>query len=162
MNPLVIADSPALRHVAAPVLDFGLPFQQLLLGMEDVLRSTDHAVGLAATQVGVSLAVSIIFIDGRLTVIANPFVTKRKGYMTLREGCLSLPGEIYNVAHPRSIWVEAQDVRGDSRRIEAHGDLMAQALQHETDHLSGRLIDVTGFRLYKPPIRKPATEEETE
>lgn len=117
----------------------------MLTGMIETLRIADNGIGLAAPQVGVSAAVAVIILEPLhdAIVLVNPRITKVKGIRHLPEGCLSLPGQVYEVAHARVVWVDAQDASGASRRIEASG-LLAQAIEHEVDHLHGKLIDVVG------------------
>lgn len=137
---LVAVDDAVLRGVTTPIMGFGAPLQRLIDEMTATLSSIDNAVGLAAPQVGISLALSIIIIDGQRTVLVNPVVLKQEGFRSLLEGCLSLP-DSYQVMHSRFVRVSAQDETGSRRLIEARDTLLAQALEHEIDHLYGKLID---------------------
>jgi len=96
-------------------------------------------VGLAAPQVGVPLRVAVIEIPGdEVIVLINPEVVKREGERIIGEACLSVPG--YQGEIKRSVWVKikAQDRLGRKIRLKGEG-LMAQALEHEIDHLNGLL-----------------------
>ena len=101
-----------------------------------------HGVGLAANQVGVSLRVAVIQLpdDDEATVLINPKVLRAEGSGKSRsEGCLSFPGYRGTVKRAEKIRVRALDIDGKEFRIRAANDLLAQALEHEADHLDGRL-----------------------
>jgi peptide deformylase len=132
---------PVLRSRATPVdrFDDGLRDQVSRMGaiMNDAL-----GVGLAAPQVGVSqrLLVYQVGHESRLIAVINPEIEwSSNDEEALEEGCLSLPGVHVDVDRPVHVRVRAQDEHGDSRLIEASG-LEARVLQHEIDHLNGKLI----------------------
>jgi peptide deformylase len=101
-------------------------------------------IGLAAPQVGVPLRVFVIDLSvGRdpdaLIVMVNPAWVERDGMQLEEEGCLSLPGFTATVPRPARAVVSGWNRRGDSHTVEGQG-LLARALQHEMDHLDGRLF----------------------
>jgi peptide deformylase len=100
-----------------------------------------HGVGLAANQIGVPLRIAVIQLpdEDEVMVLINPEVVQREGSRELTEGCLSIPGYSGCTLRSEKVRVKAQGLDGKPFRIEAEGDLMAQALEHETDHLDGRL-----------------------
>jgi len=108
----------------------------------------NHGVGLAANQVGFPLRMAVIQLpeDDEATVLINPQVTHRDGDREIVEGCLSIPGYQGLVKRSKKVRVKAMDIDGRPIRIKAEDDLLAQALEHETDHLNGvlyisRLVD---------------------
>lgn len=97
-------------------------------------------VGLAATQIGVAKRVCVIRIDEKVHVLFNPVVVEKKGKRILNEGCLSIPGRHGKARRSSYVRVEAIDENGRFVEVEAKDDLMAQALEHEIDHLDGILF----------------------
>jgi peptide deformylase len=130
----------------------------------------ENGVGLAANQVGVPLRICVIRIpeEEMVRVLINPEMVVRRGDLELDEGCLSIPdyrGKVHRALHVR---VRAQDRDGNAIRIKAEDSLLAQALQHEIDHLNGILyIDhlVSKDAIWKlsdeEPTEEPSTSSET-
>jgi peptide deformylase len=109
----------------------------------------EHGVGIAANQVGRNLRIAYIEIpeeseeNGELTeamsyLLINPEIIKRVGIREIDEGCLSIPGFRGNLSRSVKVTVRAQDINGKEFRIKAE-NLLAQALEHEIDHLNGVL-----------------------
>ncbi|MFH1855876.1 MAG: peptide deformylase [Candidatus Omnitrophota bacterium] len=98
-------------------------------------------VGLAANQAGIDKQMSVIDLsDGYGPIyIINPKITKKEGTFEMEEGCLSIPGIGVKVKRAQKVTVEALNIEGKPIRIIAEG-FLARALQHEIDHLSGKLI----------------------
>jgi len=96
-------------------------------------------IGLAASQVGLDEAMIVVDVGSGLYKLINPVITKKEGTQALEEGCLSVPGVCIKVKRARRVVVEALDDSGKPVSVEA-GDLLACVLQHEIDHLKGRLI----------------------
>ena len=108
---------------------------------QDMLETMyeDKGIGLAAPQVGITRQLIVLDIgDGPLALI-NPKVVEAEGSDIMEEGCLCLPGINMDVERSERVRVTALDTRGDAVDIDAD-DLLARALQHEIDHLSGTLI----------------------
>lgn len=101
-------------------------------------------VGLAAPQIGVPLQLAVIDITPKdkpneLIVLANPKIIKGEGEEVDEEGCLSVVDYSSNVKRYTKIWVEAQDIEGNPLKFEAE-DFYARVIQHELDHLNGKLF----------------------
>jgi peptide deformylase len=132
---------PVLRSRATPVDRFDDALRDQVARMGAIMNDA-LGVGLAAPQVGVSqrLLVYQVGHDSPLIAVINPEIEWTSGdEETLEEGCLSLPGVHVDVDRPVHVRVRAQDEHGDPRLIEASG-LEARVLQHEIDHLNGKLI----------------------
>ncbi len=132
----------------------------LIKAMIETMR--DHkGIGLAAPQVGIN---EQIFVadpgdgDGPIAVI-NPKIVKKSGSGSLEEGCLSIPGVVLTIKRPSKITVRFRDENGKEVEKE-FTELRARVLQHETDHLNGKLIiDYAGI-LARKKIRKQLKELE--
>jgi peptide deformylase len=110
--------------------------------IDDMIETMQQAsgVGLAAPQIGVPLRVVVIQLpDEEPVALINPEMVKRSGEREVVEGCLSVPGYAGDIKRSVSVTVKARDRQGKSVRIKASG-LMAQALEHELDHLNGVLF----------------------
>jgi len=132
---------PQLRTRAEPVTDFGHELQVLVDDLLETLRAT-RALGLAATQVNVHRQVLVIDVsDDRddPQVFINPQIIDRSGLGMVEEGCLSVPGIHESVRRALALTVRAVDRAGTpyERRVEG---ILAVCLQHEMDHLEGRLF----------------------
>ncbi|MEZ4464228.1 MAG: peptide deformylase [bacterium] len=133
---------PRLLEVAAEVPSVTPAVQRLVADMFATLRE-EGGVGLAATQVGVALRVVVIDCSPRdarasARALINPRFVERRGTVIWREGCLSLPGVTAEVERAQRVVVEYLDEHGQPQRLETQ-DLEAVCLQHEIDHLDGRL-----------------------
>lgn len=143
--PLTLADNPILRQKAKKVARIDARIQKLIDDMVDTLHAT-HGVGLAAPQVGVSLRLAVVEMPegsdeplaGQVIVLINPEIVRSQGEATMDEGCLSLPGYVGTVRRAEKVTVKALDRHGKPFRLKAEG-LLAEALQHEIDHLGGVL-----------------------
>lgn len=125
-----------LRQKAKKVTKIDKSIQRLIDDMIDTMRSVS-GVGLAAPQVGVSLKVAVIEIPGdEVIVLVNPEIIKREGERIIGEACLSVPGYQGEVNRSILVKVKAQDRLGRKIRLKGE-DLLAQALEHEIDHLNG-------------------------
>ena len=128
-----------LRRRAKKVRKIDASVQRLADDMLDTLAEA-NGVGLAANQVGVLRRVIVIQLpeEEEPRVYVNPEITHREGERDVEEGCLSIPG--YHAIVTRAIWVKAKGLDRQSKliRLRAEG-LLAQALEHEIDHLNGIL-----------------------
>lgn len=161
--PIVLFGNPILRQRAKKVTNIDRSIQKLI---DDMIETLDEAsgAGLAAPQVGHSIQVIVIDApddDEEHFVLINPEVVKRKGERVVQEGCLSLPGYRGDVKRSETVTVKGRDREGRELRIKAQ-DLLAQALEHEIDHLNGILY--TDYlesmdKLYKvEPKQEPSDE----
>jgi peptide deformylase len=138
-----------LRKAAEPVNDVTDEVRTLVEDMAETMYAAP-GVGLAAPQIGVSQRIFIVDVAGEdepsdLKVFINPEITVREGEQIFREGCLSFP-EIYEeVERAAKVQVKATGSDGEPFELEAEG-LLAVAIQHEYDHLDGKLmIDHVGL-----------------
>ena len=132
-------DAAVLRAKAKRVRDVDRSIHRLVEDMIDSMHAAG-GVGLAAPQIGVSLRVIVIGLPGETPfALLNPEVVKRSGERQLLEGCLSVPGYRGEVSRSTRVVVKAGDLQGREIRIRADGDLLAQALEHEINHINGIL-----------------------
>ena len=129
---------PILRRKTKRVLKIDKSVIELVEDMMDTLEKSDGA-GLAAPQIGVSLRVAVLWMpEEEPFAIINPEVLKRIGEREVEEGCLSLLGYQGKIKRSVSVTVKCLDIEGKPLRIKAT-ELLAQALEHEIDHLNGVL-----------------------
>jgi peptide deformylase len=132
---------PRLKKVAAPVTAFTPEIEKLVRDMAETMYAAP-GVGLAATQVDVHKRVIVIDISDikdELRVFINPELVAAEGEAECEEGCLSVPGYYDKVTRAARVVVRAQNERGEPFTLEAEG-LLAVCIQHEMDHLEGRVF----------------------
>jgi len=130
---------PILREPAKKVPLIDTAVLKLIDDMIETMQAAEGA-GLAAPQVGVSLRVIVVQAPGEdALALINPEVVKKKGERIIEEGCLSVPGYRGEVKRAVTVKVKARDRDGHEIRVTATDDLLAQALEHEIDHLDGRI-----------------------
>jgi peptide deformylase len=132
-----------LRIPGEPVTDFGAELQTLIDDMAETMYAAP-GVGLAATQIGEPKQLFIVDVSSGegpsdLRIFINPEFVKTEGKIEWEEGCLSFPGIHSDVTRAEKVKMRAQDRHGKWFEIEAD-ELMAIALQHEFDHLHGKLM----------------------
>jgi peptide deformylase len=125
-------------------------FDKNLAKLADKMLKTMYAengVGLAAPQIGENLRLIVIDHQWDIEkperfpmVLVNPVIVFKEGEMESYEGCLSFPGVFFNVTRAQKIVFKYQDLKGKEQRQEAQGDLLCRVIQHEIDHLDGRLF----------------------
>jgi peptide deformylase len=137
VRPIVLLGDPRLRLKGEPVDSFGKYLHGLLDDLTDSMR---HApgVGLAAPQLGEAVRACVIEVEGNVHELVNPKIVRADGDDRDLEGCLSIPGYVAYVTRREKVWVVAQNRRGRKYRIAGSG-LLGRALQHELDHLDGKL-----------------------
>ena len=136
---LRFAGDPVLRRKTQAIKKIDASVQRLIDDMLDTMHAA-HGVGLAAPQVGQSLRVAVIHMaEEEVIVLINPQIVKRTGERRVEEGCLSVPGYVAEIARSESVTVKALNREGRPFRVRAKDDLLAQALEHEMDHLNGVL-----------------------
>lgn len=152
---------PRLREVAQPVTEFDDALQQFI----DDLFETMYAapgVGLAATQVGDTRRVAVLDCSEEKTdqmVIINPEIIAADDPQVMEEGCLSVPGFSEKIQRNNHIRFRALDRKGEPYEMEAEG-LLAQCIQHELDHLDGKLYIDKLSSLKRDRIRKKLEKEQ--
>ena len=146
---------PRLHRVAEPVREVDARVRQLVQDMAETMYAAP-GVGLAATQVDVHLRVIVIDVSearDELRVFINPEIVERSAESKVyEEGCLSVPGVYDEVERPDRVTVRALDVDGQPFTLDADG-LLAVCVQHEIDHLNGRVFVQYLSRLKQSRIR---------
>jgi len=136
--PIHVVPDPVLRQKSKRVRSIDESIHRLIDDMLETMHSAD-GVGLAAPQLGTLLRVIVIGIPGEEDIaLINPEVVRRTGERVVNEGCLSIPGYIGQIKRAESVRVKGRDRNGKEMRIKAT-ELLAQALEHEIDHLNGVL-----------------------
>jgi peptide deformylase len=141
---------PRLHTVAKPVTNVNDDTRQLISDMAETMYAAP-GIGLAATQVDVHI--QLILVDtskeqNNLQVFINPKITAKSGEQDYEEGCLSVPGIYETVTRAEKITVEALDLQGKKFKLNAEG-LLAVCIQHEMDHLLGKV-----FVEYLSPLKR--------
>lgn len=133
---------PRLRTIAKPVEHFDDELAKLVADMAETMYDA-VGIGLAATQVNVHKQVIVMDLSedrSDLKVFINPAIQRASNqHVAHQEGCLSVPGVFDEVQRPDLIHVRAQDLNGKTFELEAQG-LLAVCLQHEMDHLKGKVF----------------------
>jgi peptide deformylase len=130
---------PVLRQKAKKVASIDASIKKLVSDMRETLHADPGRLGLAAPQIGVSLRVAVIGMPGEEDlVMINPEIIKKRGERRVSEGCLSLPGYMGELKRAETVTAKWRDLSGKEVRIKAEG-LLAQAMEHEIDHLNGQL-----------------------
>jgi peptide deformylase len=146
---------PRLHRVAEPVREVDARVRQLVQDMAETMYAAP-GIGLAATQVDVHLRVIVIDVSearDELRVFINPEIVERSAESKVyEEGCLSVPGVYDEVERPDRVTVRALDVDGQPFTLDADG-LLAVCVQHEIDHLNGRVFVQYLSRLKQSRIR---------
>ncbi|MEW6100725.1 MAG: peptide deformylase [Candidatus Omnitrophota bacterium] len=135
---LRVFGSPDLRKKAKPASRITEEHRRILSAMAQIMYDAS-GIGLAAAQVGVNEAMIVVDIGSGLYKLINPVIAQREGSQALEEGCLSVPGVCIKVKRANKVLVKALDEYGKPVQIQAEG-LLACVLQHEIDHLKGKLI----------------------
>jgi len=129
---------PVLRTPCDPVRDFDEKLRALVADLEDSVNAPGRA-GLAAPQIGVGLRLFSYHIDGKIGHLINPRLVERSEETEIEdEGCLSIAGMWFPTVRSRFAVAEGVDQHGEPLTLSGSG-LMARCLQHEIDHLDGRL-----------------------
>lgn len=138
IQPIRLFGDPVLRTPAQPVVDFDKELRVLIKDLTDTMMDAPGA-GLAAPQIGVGLRVFTYYVDNALGHLINPDLDLSSELQEGDEGCLSFPGIVFDT--PRALRVVAKgfDEHGEPVTIEG-SELLARAIQHETDHLDGVLF----------------------
>ncbi len=129
---------PILRTPAAAVTDFDKELSRLVKDLTDTMLDAPGA-GLAAPQIGVGLRVFTWYVDGQLGHLVNPSLELSSDEQDGVEGCLSIPGVHYDTKRALRVVAEGFDEHGEPITI-AGSEVLARAIQHETDHLDGILF----------------------
>ncbi|MCK5870102.1 peptide deformylase [Methylococcaceae bacterium CS5] len=150
---------PRLRTVAKPVANVDKAIESLVDDMLEAMYEA-HGVGLAATQVDIHKRIIVIDTSedkNNPLCLINPEIIKQMGEEESDEGCLSVPGVFEPVTRAEEITVTAQDQQGKTFELEA-GGLLAVCIQHEMDHLQGKLFVDYLSSLKRQRIKKKMTK----
>ena len=153
VQPIRLFGDPVLRKPAAAVVDFDKELRRLVEDLTDTMLDAPGA-GLAAPQLGVGLRVFTWYVDGELGHLVNPALALSPETQDGPEGCLSIPGLSIDCRRALSVVAHGFNMYGDPVTIEG-SELLARAIQHETDHLDGVLF----IDRLDPAARKAAMKE---
>lgn len=148
--PILQYPDERLHTVAQPVAQVDERIRQLAADMAETMYEA-RGIGLAATQIDVHERVVVIDVSeerDKLLVLINPQITAKEGETVYEEGCLSIPGIYDKVTRAERISVNYTDLDGQAQSLEADG-LLAICVQHEIDHLDGKL-----FVEYLSPLKQ--------
>jgi len=143
-----------LHKVAVPVTVFDDSLKRLVADMAETMY-TAPGIGLAATQVDVHKQLIVIDVSERrdsLVVLINPEIVDASGVSDIEEGCLSVPGIYDTLERAERVKVRAYDQNGNPFTLEAQG-LLAVCIQHEMDHLKGKVFVESLSQLKQQRIR---------
>jgi peptide deformylase len=138
IQPIRLFGDPVLRSPAVPVTDFDKELRRLVEDLTDTMRDAPGS-GLAAPQIGVGLRVFTWHVEGELGHLVNPSLDLSEEIQDGPEGCLSIPNLAYDCKRAMSVVAKGFNMYGDPVTIEG-SELLARAIQHETDHLDGILF----------------------
>lgn len=139
VRPIRLFGDPVLRTVAEPVTTFDRELRRLVKDLTDTMHDEGGA-GLAAPQLGVGLRVFTYDVDGVVGHLVNPQLAfPTSDVQDGEEGCLSIPGLVFDCRRWREVVATGQDSYGDPVVVQG-SDLLARCIQHETDHLDGILF----------------------
>lgn len=147
-----------LRTIAKPVAEITPQVRQLVADMLDTMYD-ENGIGLAATQVNIHQRVVVIDVSenrDQPQIFINPEIIAKSGDTTYEEGCLSVPQSYANVERAAEVTVKAQNLEGEWFEVKAEG-LLAICLQHELDHLLGKL-----FIDYLSPLKRDRIKKKLE
>jgi peptide deformylase len=153
IQPVRLFGDPVLRRRAVEVTDFDRELRTLVQDLTDTMMDAPGA-GLAAPQIGVGLRVFTWYVDGEVGHLVNPALDLSTELQDGPEGCLSLPDLVFDCRRALSVVARGFDMHGEPVTIEG-SDLLARAIQHETDHLDGVLF----IDRLDPETRKAAMRE---
>lgn len=153
--PILRFPNERLRKIAKPVEQITAETQTIIDDMIETMYE-EKGIGLAATQVDIHKQIIVIDVSedrSELLVIINPKVVDKSGETGIEEGCLSVPESLGFVPRAETITIKAQNRNGEYYQIDADG-LLAICIQHEMDHLKGKL-----FVDYLSPLKRQRIEQ---
>jgi peptide deformylase len=153
IQPIRLFGDPILRTTALEVVDFDVELRRLVQDLTDTMLEAPGA-GLAAPQIGVGLRVFTWNVDGEVGHLVNPVLDLSDETQDGDEGCLSIPELRIDCRRALSVVAKGFDLHGEPVVIQG-SELLARAIQHETDHLDGILF----LDRLTPELRKQAMKE---
>ena len=160
LRPIRILGDDVLRKKAKKVEKINTFIKNLLDDMADTMYK-NKGVGLAGNQVGILKRVIVVDDGDGLLQLINPVILEKEGTQLDEEGCLSLPDIYGDVERAEKIKVKAQNTKGKYIEFESEGYL-ARIIQHEVDHLEGKLFSDTATNLHEDKPGQETTEETSE
>lgn len=157
---ILVYPDKRLRQVASPVIEFDDELKALVKDMAETMYEAP-GIGLAAIQVNVPKRVVVMDLSeqkNELEVFINPEITPIEGKTEFEEGCLSVPGYFAMVERVERVRINAFDVDGIAFEIEAD-DLLSVCIQHEVDHLDGKVFVDYLSRMKQDRVRKKMLKE---
>ncbi len=155
LREVLVFPDARLRLTAKPVEKMTSDIQTLLDDMGETMYA-ERGIGLAAIQIGVQHRLIVVDVSpekNQLFQMCNPEIIRTEGMQEVKAGCLSVP-EIYeSVPYPEKVWAQYLDKNGTPQEIFAEG-LFAACIQHEIDHLNGKL-----FIDYLSPLKRDRIEK---
>ena len=163
MRDIVVFGDPVLTKKAQMVTTFDADLTSLVAEMHQIMIKA-HGVGLAAPQIGLSLAICIVDTTvgedpDQLVILINPQVLEASGIQKDEEGCLSFPDITTVVERPESVKIRAQNLAGSWIEMQAEG-FLARAILHEIDHLNGVLMTDRVSKLKREIIKKKVVKRQ--
>lgn len=154
MRPIRLIGDPVLRTPAEPVTSFDAELRALVADLMDTLLGAPGRAGVAAPQIGVSARVFVYDADGHRGHLVNPTLELGDEQQDDDEGCLSVPGLYFPTSRAIHATAHGVDQHGQPLTITGTG-FLARALQHETDHLAGRLyVDTLRGEIRRRALRE--------
>ena len=137
VQPIRLFGDPVLKTPAIEVVDFDKELRRLVEDLTETMRDATGS-GLAAPQIGVGLRVFTWYVDGELGHLVNPDLSLSDDEQDGPEGCLSIPDLTFDCKRAMSVVAKGWNMYGEPVTVEG-SELLARAIQHETDHLDGVL-----------------------
>ncbi|MCY4147848.1 MAG: peptide deformylase [Gammaproteobacteria bacterium] len=161
---ILIYPDPRLRTPCEPVAEFDQALESLVKDMADTMYDAP-GIGLAAIQINVHKRVIVMDVSesrNQLQVFVNPEIFDlNQGTREVEEGCLSVPGFFVPVKRPEKVLVKAQDIQGNHFELEAD-EMTAVCIQHEVDHLDGKVFVDYLSRMKRERIRDKLVKSQAE
>jgi peptide deformylase len=161
IRKILIFPDPRLRQQSKPVTEFDAELKALVSDMAETMYEAP-GIGLAAVQVNVTKRIVVMDLSETkddLKVFVNPVITDlEEGIIEMEEGCLSVPGIYALVERSEKVRINAQDVEGNPFEIDADA-LLSICIQHEVDHLNGKVFVDYLSRLKQIRVRKKLKKE---
>lgn len=125
-----------LTQKSEEVIEINEEIKQLVQDLKDTLAVHPTGVGISAIQIGIPKKVCIIKNNGQIYTLINPVITRQRGTVEFKEGCLSAPKKYKKVSRAQKVWCDYMDENGKMKEL-AEGGLCSIIIQHELDHFDG-------------------------